>query len=1512
MAVGTGATAAFNAGTVSVDRFAAAVELAQAKIDFLQGDKLALLRNRFKEIEDTDLSGLKGLQDVGAHFAAVETQAGRFSQTLGTVQAKINQINGDSLAVLRNQFRDLVPESELAKLQALQNELKRLEGAQVAEAEAASASARASAEAAAAEERQAQAAEKAAVASQAAAEKAQAASNKAGLQFGERAGFALLNTAEAFTVAGGAAAIFAGNFDKHMTDVKHNMTLTDEEFAKFRQGVLDMGQESGLPFDKLAEGMRHLVNEGYTVPEALNIGRVAMMGARAAGSDTEKTFNLLAGIMHTFRVPVEDAAKAWNTVHVAANEGNLSVEEFVEKAGPALAMAASFKLPLNDVAAAFSTLTRNQYSAAQANTLLRGLMSAVVRPSRQAQEAITDLSAVTGVNLVRDFNVAALQSKGLLGVVDDLARATGGNAGIIIKDLIPSMRGGAGAANLITTGFKDFHDISVQTADAMQGRLDPTTRQYGESMNTAAAKLEVLRNTLEAKFLPVGEKFADLLIRAFPTIERFADRVVQLADAFLKMPAPLQDAVFALGAFKLANDALGNPISGTIGLLKSGVDWFIKYRAASLAASTLTGAGAAEGAAVAGGATAAAGGGLLATAGSVATGAVGLAARLSLPTAILGGLVAASPAGQGGDINQSTQEVSEQLIHFATQLQRNQESLAAFHNASVPEQAHIVALMGAGTADAYEAQLRANVTALRARVVTLEQLRAAEHTTAIAHAASVNYAGVNGGDFGGASRTAGTAAATEAQQAALEAKMKAVAAARSAAAREEKAFQSDLATEQAKLTEAMGGGDKAAQNFAAHLKGLTEAHREQILAVHAHLLEIQAATKEREKQAQIETKFHQALEETNNRIRAAHDTEVGGLEKLHRLYPGVSDDRLQYLLSQRDIAKAAEDEEKQHDKLTQTLSGLQSEVSAGTEANKLHKVAVELTGKAYEDLSASSQALVEKIANVKKEMADTKAVEEMHKKVAEAADKLRALQLPPLERGLVQFVGGIKVFEQMSASMQETARAEFILMKAHEAAGASWEAGTRGLSLYDAAMNSLQRTAAATRRELAATGDQLNSQSKQLADLEYQMLQRVASGRAGTVDQQMTAERQLREERQAEEYYAARYGAFSSTGAGDIASARRLQEEVANAPNEQLRMAAEHVLKRNFNPGVLDQLADEAKLRALQGEVEGTRDKANKLQNQLRENDAEINSFQSGMNKIPTTNAAVAHSFDPVVTSLQKTAAAFDDLGNRAAAAMQKISFPQGGFPPQAQGINGARVPTGPQGVFGSDGGVFQQAHQQGVFAGDGFAQGVQDSTGAASQSTANMAQQAIDTVSNMLGIQSPSRVFATIGQYVVDGLAVGVKNGTRTVQEAMSGLMNVTIGQALSMVPSQQSWKQIAAQQSVASLFASQVATAGRQHDMMLAAQLGATNPGGYGDILAEGQYAQLRQEAMRYPSLNVAGQTMTQQGAANQLSGATVQNYNINMTVHTPDVVGFQMSRQQIMQDMYEQGQMASQKNG
>lgn len=77
----------------------------------------------------------------------------------------------------------------------------------------------------------------------------------------------------------------------------------------------------------------------------------------------------------------------------------------------------------------------------------------------------------------------------------------------------------------------------------------------------------------------------------------------------------------------------------------------------------------------------------------------------------------------------------------------------------------------------------------------------------------------------------------------------------------------------------------------------------------------------------------------------------------------------------------------------------------------------------------------------------------------------------------------------------------------------------------------------------------------------------------------------------------------------------------------------------------------------------------------------------------------------------------------------------------------------------------------------NGIVNGIRNGANQVVETVKNIAKGAIDAVKNFLGIRSPSKVFAGIGENMMEGLAVGVQSMTNSTKRAVEGAISTATG---------------------------------------------------------------------------------------------------------------------------------------
>jgi TP901 family phage tail tape measure protein len=392
------------------------------------------------------------------------------------------------------------------------------------------------------------------------------------VQAGKQAGSSLVgstftglgNVAAGITAVSAASALMSNQFEHDMVSIGDNTTMTTGDIEKMKSTVLSLGDNVGGNFDDIAKGYMHISNFGNDAADTTKELTLATKEAVATGANAEDIANALATSLNIWGAGAKNAAGYMDVLHDAAAQGNLTVQDFSSSAGPALAIAAEMKDPFYDAAGAISELSKQGFNASEAVTQVKSVISHISDPTNEAtkhlvalQEAFKLRNPNSNIDLLKDFTQEGIQAKHLLGIFQDLATVTGGNATLIFPEL-SALRGGIGGVSEI----QNLPALQKEIAELRARQLENTGSSVNTIFNRANAEDPTLQfsrlsNQLKTEFIPIGIEATKIFIAMAPAIEGVANVILDLMKQFQGLPKIWQEVVIGLGAAVLIDQFTG-------------------------------------------------------------------------------------------------------------------------------------------------------------------------------------------------------------------------------------------------------------------------------------------------------------------------------------------------------------------------------------------------------------------------------------------------------------------------------------------------------------------------------------------------------------------------------------------------------------------------------------------------------------------------------------------------------------------------------------------------------------------------------------------------------------------------------------------------------------------------------------------------------------------------------------------------------------------------------------------
>lgn len=352
----------------------------------------------------------------------------------------------------------------------------------------------------------------------------------------------------------GLAAQQAMAFESALTNVQAVTGATADQMGEWRTAILQMGGSSRYGPQAVAEAFYDIVGGVTDASQRLAIMNSAVRTAEAGQADLSATTNALISIMNSYAGTGLDAATASDVLTRTVGVGVGTMNEFAAALPQVTGLAASMGIEFSEVGAAAAFLTTRGFSAGEAVTQLRSMMTALLNPNEAMQRAFSELGVASGQ--------AALEQFGLIGAFEQLQALSptfrNDMAGTLGR--VEALNGaiallGGGASDALGTFSQNLNGVT-EASRAIQN-ADPTAR-----FEQARASFQATAIQLGSSLLPALTELFNALSRIGGGIAEWVSRNPELASQLLQVAAGVGALLLGVGPLGTALRLIGGLING--------------------------------------------------------------------------------------------------------------------------------------------------------------------------------------------------------------------------------------------------------------------------------------------------------------------------------------------------------------------------------------------------------------------------------------------------------------------------------------------------------------------------------------------------------------------------------------------------------------------------------------------------------------------------------------------------------------------------------------------------------------------------------------------------------------------------------------------------------------------------------------------------------------------------------------------------------------------------------------
>jgi len=314
---------------------------------------------------------------------------------------------------------------------------------------------------------------------------------QAGLRYAEQGIQAVLNTMREGIKA-------FRSFEKSMAEVSTILSgVSLNKMPEFTHAIEHMSVMFGKSVEDLSRGLYQILSAAVDASDAINLLYVASKNAIAGLSSVEASVDALTSVLNSYRMTVEQMIHVSDVMFQSVVRGKFTYDELANALGYVVPIAAQAGIGFEELSAALATATRHGLHLDMTSRGLALAIQNIIKPSKDAQK----VAAQYGI----DLSQVALETKGLIGFMEELNEKTGGNASII-SQIIPNMRSYRVMMVLAGKGIKGFNE-DIELMSTSLGRADEA---FAKMANTSQMTADILDQGYERVQRAIGEATQEL------------------------------------------------------------------------------------------------------------------------------------------------------------------------------------------------------------------------------------------------------------------------------------------------------------------------------------------------------------------------------------------------------------------------------------------------------------------------------------------------------------------------------------------------------------------------------------------------------------------------------------------------------------------------------------------------------------------------------------------------------------------------------------------------------------------------------------------------------------------------------------------------------------------------------------------------------------------------------------------------------------------------------------------
>ena len=304
-----------------------------------------------------------------------------------------------------------------------------------------------------------------------------------------------------------------------MSKVKAISGATAEEIDKLTEKAKEMGQKTKFSATESAEAFQYMAMAGWKTEDMLNGIEGIMNLAAASGEDLASVSDIVTDALTAFGLQAKDSGHFADVLAKASSNSNTNVGLMGETFKYVAPLAGSMKYSVEDTAVAIGLMANAGIKGSQAGTALRSMLTRLVKPPKDAAQALTalNISAKNSDGTMKPLSQTLQELRTKFSKLSDSQKSS-------YAASIAGQEAMSGMLAIVNASDDDFNKLTESIRNS-----DGASKEMADTMNdNVKGALTLLKSNIESVGIKLYDKIKEPLKKLINEVSKYVSKIPTL------------------------------------------------------------------------------------------------------------------------------------------------------------------------------------------------------------------------------------------------------------------------------------------------------------------------------------------------------------------------------------------------------------------------------------------------------------------------------------------------------------------------------------------------------------------------------------------------------------------------------------------------------------------------------------------------------------------------------------------------------------------------------------------------------------------------------------------------------------------------------------------------------------------------------------------------------------------------------------------------------------------------